>query len=92
MEMIYSFSPSGINPQGDLATGPDGSFYGITSFGGSGYGTVFRVSTNGALTILAQFNSYNGWYPFAGLIAGSDGSLYGTSLNGGSTAVEASSE
>ncbi len=44
--------------------GHDGNFYGTTSGGGSsGYGTVFRMTTNGTLTTLVSFASTNGAKP-----------------------------
>ena len=43
--------------------GSDGNFYGTTYYGGttseSGYGTVFKISTNGALTSLYSFTGGN---------------------------------
>ena len=64
--------------------GANGSFYGTTAYGGTyGYGTVFRITTNGALTTLASFNSTNGANPEAGLVQGADGSFYGTTYSGG---------
>lgn len=78
----------GVNlPDGALALGPDGNFYGTTFYGGigfnNGYGTVFRVTTNGALTTLARFANTNGANPYAGLTLGPDGNFYGTTVNGG---------
>jgi uncharacterized repeat protein (TIGR03803 family) len=79
-----------LYPSSGLALGNDGCFYGTTDFGGlyanqygSGFGTVFRVTTNGALTTLANFNGTNGAYPQAGLTLASDGSFYGTTFGGG---------
>ena len=51
--------------------GNDGNFYGTTANGGSGYvegskpgyGTVFKVTTNGVLTTLVSFNDDNGAGP-----------------------------
>ena len=62
-----------------LVLGGDGNFYGTTAAGGSsGYGTVFKVTTNGVLTSLVSFNDANGAYPSAGLVFGRDGNFYGT--------------
>jgi uncharacterized repeat protein (TIGR03803 family) len=47
------------------------------------YGTVFRMTTNGAITTLAVFCRTNGSYPTAGLVQGKDGSFYGTTREGG---------
>jgi len=75
----------GSNPQAGLVQGSDGNFYGTTAFGGTnGEGTVFQISTNGALTSLYSFSGGNdGGDPVAGLVQGSDGSFYGTTQDGG---------
>ena len=95
--MLYSFSPpfgydgtyvsnsDGVQPLAGLALGPNGNFYGTTSKGGTnGDGTVFEITTNGALTTLVTFTRTNGAYPEAGLAVGPDGNLYGTTSQGGS--------
>jgi uncharacterized repeat protein (TIGR03803 family) len=65
--------------------GGNGAFYGTTYAGGSnGDGTVFEISTNGALTPLYSFtNGIDGARPYAGLVLGSDGNFYGTATAGG---------
>jgi uncharacterized repeat protein (TIGR03803 family) len=71
-------------PSASLLEADDGSFYGTTAYGGeSGKGTVFKVTTNGALTIVFSFNGTNGSHPATGLIRGMDGNLYGTTTCGG---------
>ncbi len=83
---LFSFnSTNGAYPIGALVQGLDGSLYGTTYLGGTngGFGTVFRITTNGALTSLFSFNSNNGAYPAGGLVQAPDGSLYGTTANGG---------
>jgi uncharacterized repeat protein (TIGR03803 family) len=69
------------NPRGgNLLLGPDGSFYGTTQYGGSGgFGTVFKVTTSGAFTVLANFDGFTtGGDPYGGVTLGPDGNLYGT--------------
>jgi uncharacterized repeat protein (TIGR03803 family) len=82
LEVVASLT-DGSGPRNELVQGPDGNFYG-TSYGGggSGVGTIFRVSTNGALTTLVTFNGTNGAWPVAGLAFGNDGNLWGTCAGG----------
>ena len=88
---LHSFNGTneGRYPQAGLVQGSDGIFYGTTSNGGTnGWGTVFKISTNGALSTLHSFPSdgdlfHDGGSPEAGLVQGSDGSLYGTTYHGG---------
>jgi len=94
---LYSFTGTndGANPGAALVQGSDGYFYGTTPYGGttnentytpSGYGTVFKISTNGALTTLYLFtNGIDGANPSAALVQGSDGYFYGTTPYGGTT-------
>ena len=82
---LYSFTDGndGAYPYAGLVQGSDGNFYGTTDGGGTngGYGTVFKISTNGALTSLYSFTGGNdGAYPEAGLVQGSDGNFYGTTM------------
>ncbi len=76
---------NGSHPSGELSQGADGGFYGTTTSGGtSGFGTVYRMGTDGALATLASFNNTNGATPFGRLAQAADGWLYGTT-SGGST-------
>jgi uncharacterized repeat protein (TIGR03803 family) len=89
---LYSFTGGndGANPVGGLVQGSDGNFYGTTQFGGNtnlnfgyGYGTVFKISTNGALTTLYSFSGGNDGAGPNGLVQASDGNFYGTTQYGG---------
>ena len=84
---LYSFDDTnGASPYGGLIQGSDGNLYGTTYGGGANryYGTVFKISTNGAFTLLHSFDYSDGGYPNASLIQASDGNLYGTTYGGGS--------
>ena len=80
----------GVSPQANLIQGADGNFYGTTYSGGSiSYGTIFRVTPTGSITILHNFfdgtTANDGAKPAAGLVQGTDGNFYGTTYQGGST-------
>lgn len=94
IKTIFTFSgTNGTNPEGTLVEGDDGNLYGTTrdttvpaanyGFHWFGYGTVFRITTNGALTTLIRFNETNGAAPRAGLVVDQGGDLYGTTAGGG---------
>ncbi|MGO8672106.1 MAG: choice-of-anchor tandem repeat GloVer-containing protein, partial [Capsulimonadaceae bacterium] len=90
---LHSFNDGSVPNDGQipmcgLVLASDGNFYGTTSFGGSnGFGTVFRMTTTGMVTILHSFAdgsvANDGHYPYAALIQASDGNLYGTTAEGG---------
>src|SRR5207249_35827 len=83
---LYSFTngADGGHPYAGLVQGKDFNFYGTTYKAGKpGFGTIFRVTTNGLLTTLLSFNSTNGSFPYAGLLLGSNGNFYGTTQYGG---------
>jgi uncharacterized repeat protein (TIGR03803 family) len=76
-------------PQAGVAFGPDGNLYGTTSSSSStesnAWGSVFRLTTDGVLTTLANFAYTNGVDPEAGLTLGPDGYFYGTANYGGTS-------
>jgi uncharacterized repeat protein (TIGR03803 family) len=88
---LYSFTggTDGSFPTGALVQGADGNLYGTTRFttiaGFAFYGTLYKITTNGAFTMLYDLNNGNGEYPYAGLIQGADGNFYGTTFGGGAT-------
>ena len=82
VQPIYNFQ-SASSPS-SLIQGFDGAFYGTTLNGGSNsYGSVFRFTTNGNITLLASFAVTNGSNPGYSVVQGPDGMLYGTTENGG---------
>ncbi len=75
----------GAFPSNGLVQAADGNLYGTASTGGSkgGWGTVFRLSTDGTLTALHSFDYQDGAVPVGGLVQGTDGNLYGATSQGG---------
>jgi uncharacterized repeat protein (TIGR03803 family) len=100
LKTLYSFDCSqgcsdGAEPFAGLVQGTDGNFYGTTSYGGVnntacnseiGCGTVFKITSRGALTTVYSFCSQpgcaDGSFPEEGLVQGTDGSFYGTTSEG----------
>jgi uncharacterized repeat protein (TIGR03803 family) len=92
LSTLYNFAcdTNGGNPQGGVVQATNGYLYGTTNSAGAyGFGTVFRITTAGALTTLYSFCAAgedngcpDGSNPAASLVQGSDGNLYGTTLHG----------
>ena len=88
---LVSFTSQGLpnrgsDPESALFLAPDGNFYGTTSQGGAGeWGTVFRMTPEGALSTLAEFSFSNASpnQPIASFVLGPDGSFYGGTRVGG---------
>ena len=89
---IYTFSnqgKDGYNPRSGVIQGRDGAFYGTTFDGGANEcndmncGTIFKITPDGTLTTLHNFDFSEGTNPSGGLIQGADGAFYGTALYGG---------
>jgi len=87
---IFSFTggADGYAPIGALVQSKDGNLYGVTQHNRISnfafYGTLFKVTTNGALATIYPLNFTDGSYPAAGMIESSDGNFYGTTEFGGS--------
>jgi len=85
-------SDGGILDAG-LIQANDDNFYGVTSAGGDprychsavvpGCGTVFRIASDGAFTVLHRFIQSDGASPNAELFQAADGLLYGSTYGGG---------
>ncbi len=92
LQVLHEFqSPGPIHPGSGVVRTSDGSLYGTTPEGnalegGTGYGTVYRITPDGQLSVLTVFDGANGYYPAAGLVEGMDGRLYGTARSGGPNA------
>jgi uncharacterized repeat protein (TIGR03803 family) len=94
LKTLHSFEGydiEGSGPSAALVQGGNGNFYGTTTNGGAynacalGCGTVFEITSKGALKTLHSFAGYpsDGAAPYASLVRGADGTFYGTTANGG---------
>lgn len=89
--ILHSFSATGaakadgVFPEGGLVVDAEGNLYGTTYDGGAFHtGVVFKLSPQGAETVLHSFGSNgDGIHTQAGLIIDGNGNLYGTSFQGG---------
>lgn len=99
--VIYSFTlePDGAGPSAGLIMDTAGNLYGTTSYGGaagaecaSGCGTVFKVDTFGAETVLYTFTGGADGADPNGLAMDSHGALYGTAFSGGDLTCNADGE
>src|SRR5579872_1837819 len=85
---LYTFTDGndGALPFAPPIQGLDGNFYGTTCGacnGGSGLGTIYKISSAGAFTALYQFDGTHGEEPTGPLTQGTDGNFYGTAHFGG---------
>ncbi len=84
----FTGNPDGASSYASLLLA-GGVLYGTTEQGGDqtcNCGTVFKIDTNGAETVLHSFAGWpsDGGYPVAGLLISHSGELYGTASEGGS--------
>ena len=83
---LHQFSATdGYLPAGALVQGSDGNFYGTTAgySSSSGHGpnyngTIYRITPEGAVTVLYAFTGGDDGRGALGLVQGSDGNFYGT--------------
>ena len=96
---LYSFCSvakcaDGSGPGSELIQATDGNLYGTTNGGGitnsnctRGCGTIFKITTSGALTTLhsfcAQAHCADGSHPNAALLQATNGNFYGSASEGG---------
>jgi uncharacterized repeat protein (TIGR03803 family) len=82
---------SGLEPHAGLTLGSDGNFYGAAAAGGggggtggTGVGTLFKITPGGVFTKIASLGKTVGATPEGALTVGPDGFFYGTTAVGGS--------
>ena len=88
--VLYSFRGKpldGAHPRAGLVRDAAGNLYGTTLEGGaSDKGTVFKLDTTGAETVLHSFTGVpDGRNPYGGLVRDAAGYLYGTTYKGGAS-------
>jgi uncharacterized repeat protein (TIGR03803 family) len=92
-EVLYTFGTiadagvpnyGGANPATGLQLGPDGAFYGTTSYGGAHtHGTIYRISPDGVFSVLHDINASVDGYGAYRLIVTPSGVIYGVMGDGG---------
>lgn len=85
---LYSFClqnacGDGAVPLGGVIQATDGSFYGTTYQGGTSDGTIYRITSSGALASLHSFHVTDGLRPMC-LAQATNGLIYGLTQYGGS--------
>jgi uncharacterized repeat protein (TIGR03803 family) len=87
---LFSFNgTNGFYPWSGLVSGPDNCLYGTARHSGiptgppSGHGALFKISMNGAFTLLLAFNNTNGSGPTGELAFDPQGRLHGVTASGG---------
>ena len=86
VDEFYGFPPPPQSPYAGLFLASDGNFYGTTIAGGTadvggpgglGVGTIFRLTPDGKMTMLAVLSYESGGeVPRAPVVQGPDGQLY----------------
>lgn len=82
-KLLYSFKG---NPDGEYASSRlavlKGALFGVTDYGGTGDGTLFKMSTSGAEQSIRKFSGSNGTQPVGGPLTAAN-LLFGTTYAGG---------
>jgi uncharacterized repeat protein (TIGR03803 family) len=69
---------------GQLSIGSDGNVYGGMNLGGAnGYGTAFKTTPAGVVTVLHNFDPTDGDYAAGGMVQAANGKFYGAAMLGG---------
>ena len=83
--VLYDFSQLQQGTPGGLLRDQAGNLYGVAGNFGR-FGILFKLSPNGKLHVLHNFQPRSGDVPEAGVITDSAGNLYGTTQSGGMSA------
>jgi uncharacterized repeat protein (TIGR03803 family) len=83
--LLHTFTMAQGCPS-DLLLGTDGNFYGIVTGADTGYGNVFRMTRNGAVTVLPLSGLPNDQAALS-LALGNDGNFYGIAQNASQVAI-----
>lgn len=91
-EPLAAFTAAPQNPERGALLRHGGSWYGLSKNGGiSGQGTLYRVASDGALTVLVHFSgsagATKGTAPRGGLYADGEDWLWGVTSLGGATGL-----
>ena len=80
----FAGNADGRAPVAGLILGDDGNFFGTASAGGpKDFGTVFRVTPKGRLSLLHVFHGKDGEAPVSELLMDKKGNLFGSAYYGG---------
>ncbi len=83
LHSFYVITEGGY-PRAGLIQASDGNFYGTTSYGENyGRGAVFKITPQGTVIIMHNFEVSEGAGPLAPLIHAADGNFYSTTSAGG---------
>ena len=85
-EVVKNLNPftDGRYPEAGLTVASDGNLYGVTTAGGeNNHGTLFRLTTDGTLTLLENFDSGTSGRSPQGELVELEGILYGNTNQGG---------
>ena len=89
LKVLYDFKgqADGAEPQGPLVRDADGNLFGAALQGGAHQaGTIFKLASDGTLTVLHSFSGgRDGGAPQGGLLRDGAGNLFGSAFAGGDT-------
>jgi uncharacterized repeat protein (TIGR03803 family) len=89
LTVLYRFQgkADGASPQGPVVRDANGNIFGAALEKGSGgAGTIFKLASNGTLTVLHSFTGgRDGKAPQGGLLLDGTGNLFGSTFSGGDT-------